>query len=80
MFLDQYPSQDEHIRITVASCMNKLLQINRIKHLFDKETLSLIINGFFLSRLFYLSLVWSNTAAINIHKPKLVQNFSTRII
>ena len=80
MFLDQYPSQDEHIRITVASCMNKLLQINRIKHLFDKETLSLIINSFVFSRLFCCSSVWSNNSAINIHTLQLVQNFVARII
>ena len=39
MYLDQCLSYDEHIRRTVASCMNKLIQIDRIKHLLDKETL-----------------------------------------
>ena len=75
-------SLPEHIRktVTVASCINKLIQINRIKHLFDKETLSLIINSFVFSRLFYCSSVWSNTSAINIHKLQLVQNFAARII
>ena len=33
VFLDQCLSYDEHTRKTVASCMNKLIQINRIKHL-----------------------------------------------
>lgn len=80
VFLDQCLSYNEHICTTVASCMNKLIQINRIKHLFDKETLSLIINSFAFSRLFYCSSVWSNTSAINIHKLQLVQNFAARII
>ena len=53
VFLDQYVSYDEHIRKTVASCINKLIQINRIKQLLDKETLLLIINSFVFSRLFY---------------------------
>ena len=48
VFLDQCLSYDEHIRKTVASCMNKLIQINRIKHLLYKETLLLIINSFVL--------------------------------
>ena len=65
---------------TVASCMNKLIQINRIKYLFDKETLLLVINSFVFSRLFYCSSVWSNTSATNIHKLQLVQNFAARII
>ena len=72
VFLDLYLSYDEHIHKTVASCMNKLIQINRIKHLFDKEMLSLIINSFVFSRLLYCSYVWSNTSAINIHKLQLV--------
>ena len=80
VFLDQCLSYDEHIRKTVASCMNKLIQINRIKHLFDKETLLLVINSFVFSRLFYCSSVWSNTSATNIHKLQLVQNFAARII
>ena len=68
VFLDQCLSYDDHIRKPVASCMNKLIQINRIKHLLDKETLLLIINSFVFSRLFYCSSVWSNTSATNIYK------------
>ena len=60
--------------------MNKLIQINRIKHLLEKETLLLIINSFVFSRLFSCSSVWSNTSATNIHKLQLVQNFAARII
>ena len=62
--------------------MNKLNQINRIKHLIDKETLLSIINfsSFVFSRLFYCSSVWSNTSATNIYKLQLVQNFAARII
>ena len=78
MYLDQCLSYDEHIRRTVASCMNKLIQINRIKHLLDKETLLLIINSLVFSRLFYCSSVWSNTSATKTHKLQLVQNFAAR--
>ena len=60
--------------------MNKLIQINRIKHLLDKETLLLIVNSFVFSRLFYCSSVRSNTVATNIHKLQLVQNFAAGII
>ena len=82
VFLDHCLSYDEHIRKTVARCMNKLNQINRIKHLIDKETLLSIINfsSFVFSRLFYCSSVWSNTSATNIYKLQLVQNFAARII
>ena len=80
VFLDQCLSYNEHIRKTVASCMTKLIQINRIKHLFDKEALLLVINSFVFSRRFYCSSVWSNTSATNIHKLQLVQNFAARII
>ena len=77
MFLDQCLSYDEHIRKTVASCINKLIQINQI-NLIKKHLL--IINSFCFSRLFYCSSVWSNTSATNIHKLQLVQNFAARII
>ena len=51
VFLDQCLSYEEHIRKPVASCINKLIQINRIKYLLDKETHLLIINSFVFSRL-----------------------------
>ena len=35
VFLDQCFSYNEHIRKAVASWMNKLIQINSIKHLLD---------------------------------------------
>lgn len=37
----------------------KLLQIHRIKHLFDRETLELLIQSLVLSKLFYCSTVYS---------------------
>lgn len=36
VFLDQCLSYDEHVRKTIASCMNRLIQSNRIKHLLDR--------------------------------------------
>ena len=56
VFLDQCLSYDEDICKTASNCMNKLIQINRIRHLLDKETLLLIINSFVFSRLFFLLL------------------------
>lgn len=60
--------------------MSKLCQINRIRHLLDQETLSLNVQSLVLSKLFYCSSVWSGTAANNIKKLQLVQNFAARII
>ena len=61
---------------SVASCINKLIHINRIKHLLDKETLLFIINSVFFSRLFYCSSFWSNTSATNTNKLRFVKHFA----
>ena len=60
--------------------MNKLVQINKIKHLLDTETYLLTINGFVFSRLVYCLSVWKNTSTTNIHKLQIVQKFVARII
>ena len=60
--------------------MAKLCQINRVSGSFDRDTLGIIISALVMSRLFYCSLVWSNTSATNIDKLQLVQNFVCRII
>ena len=54
--------------------MSRLGQINRIKHIFDKRTLIIIINALVLSKLFYCSSVWSNTTQANLDKLQAVQN------
>ena len=80
VFIDQYLTYGEHLTQTAAKCLCKLVQINRIKHLLDKETLLLLINAFVFSKLFYCSTVWSNTSKSNVSNLQRVQNFAARII
>ena len=78
--LDSCLTYSDHVVKTVSSCMYRLFQINRVKHLLDRSTLSLVIHSLVLSKLFYCSSVWSNTSKENVKKMQLVQNFAARII
>ena len=80
VFIDQCLTYNVHVTKTASGCMNQLVAINRIKHLLDKRTLSLLINNFVFTKLLYCSTVWGNTTKANIHKLQLVQNFAARII
>ena len=80
VFIDQYLTYDEHLTQTAAKCLCKLVQINKIKHLLDKETLLLLINAFVFSKLFYCFTVFSNTSKSSVRKLQRVQNFAARII
>ena len=80
MILDSHLTYDNHISQLVSSCLSKLVQINRVKNCFDKETLTLMINSLVFSKMFYCSSVWSNTSASNIKKLQLIQNFAAKII
>ena len=80
VILDTSLTFDDHVTATVASCMSRLGQINRVKHCFDKRTLIIIINALVFSKLFYCSSVWSNTSQSNIAKLQAVQNFACRIV
>ena len=80
VFIDQYLTYDQHLTQTAAKCLCKLVQINRIKHLLDKETLLLLINAFVFSKLFYCSTVFSNTSKPSVRKLQRVQSFAARII
>ena len=71
---------NEHIVSTVSSCMSRLGQINRVKHIFNKHALIIIINALVFSKLFYCSSVWSNTTQTNLDKLQAVQNFACRIL
>ena len=71
---------NEHIIKVPAQCMSALGQINRVKHVFNKELLITIINSLVFSKLFYCSSVWSMISEGNIKKLQSVQNFAARII
>ena len=60
--------------------MFRLGQINRVKDVFDKRTLLMIINSLVFSKLLYCSNVWANTSKCNINKKQAVQNFACRIV
>ena len=80
VILDSNLTYDEHIIKTASSCMSRLGQINRVKHVFDKRTLLTIINSLVFSKLFYCSNVWANTSKCNINKLQAMQNFACRIV
>ena len=80
VYIDQTLNNNEHISKLVSSCVHKLVQMNRIKHLLDRKTLLLMINAFVFSKLFYCSTVWGNTSKSNIKKLQLVQNFAGKIV
>ena len=65
VIFDQNLSFNEHITKTVSSCMSILGQINRVKHVFDRSTLIVIINTLVFTKMFCCSFVWSSTSGKN---------------
>ncbi len=78
--LDSHLTYNNHIQATVSSCMSRLGQINRVKHCFNRHTLTIIINALVFSKLFYCFTVWSNTSEANLDKIQSIQNFACRIV
>ena len=77
---DPYLDFNEHTIKVTSSCMSILGQINRVKHVFDKELLTSIIHTLVFSKLYYCSSVWSTTSERNLKKLQSVHNFASRII
>ena len=63
-----------------SSLLSKLVQINRVRHLFSKDVLDINLKSPVFSKLFYCSTVWSGTSKENIHKLQLMQNFAGCIL
>ncbi len=54
MTLDSNLTYDKHIVDTVSKRITELCQINRVKHIFDKHTLSLIINALAFNKMYII--------------------------
>ncbi len=78
--LDSYLNYNEHIQALSSSCLSKLGQISRVKHIFDESTLAKIIDTLVISKINYCASVWSNTSDMNIKKIQLIQNCAARLI
>ena len=79
IYIDQSLTYNYHITKTVSTCLQKLIQIKRIKHLIDKSALLLLlVSSLVFSELYYCSSIWSNTSKRNIKKLQLIQNFVKR--
>ena len=80
VILDSGLTFNDHISSLSSSLLFSLCQISRIRHLFSKEVLYIMINSIVFSKLFYCSAVWSGTYKQNIHKLQLLQKFAAHIL
>ena len=81
LLFDSNLSFGPHVVKMTSSCMSSLGQINRAKYALDRDLLTMIvIQSLVFSKMYYCSIVWSNTTASNICKLQAVQNFAARII
>ena len=78
--LDSGLTFNNHISSLSSSSLSSLCQISRVRHLFSKEVLYIMINSVVFSKLFYCSAVWAGTYKQNIYKLQLMQNFAARIL
>lgn len=79
LVLDPSLSFNEHIGNLTSSLLASLCQLSRVKHLFPKIILHVILNSLIFSKLFYCSTVWSGTSKQNISKLQVIQNFAAWI-
>ena len=80
IILDSNLTFTEHISTLPSSLLSSLCQISRVRHLFTKDVLNIILNYLIFSKLFDCSTVWSGTFKQNIKKLQLIQNFASRIL
>ena len=80
LLFDSNLSFGPHVVKMTSSCMSSLGQINRAKYALDRDLLTIVIQSLVFSKMYYCSIVWSNTTASNICKLQAVQNFAARII
>ena len=78
--LDSNLTFNGHIASLTSYLLSTLVQVNRVRHLFSKDVLCIILNSLVSSQLFYRSTVWSGTSEKNLHKEQLMQNLTGRIL
>ena len=79
--LDSYLNFNDHVNTFTSSLLSMLCQISRVRHLFTKPVLSIILNSLIFSKLFYCSSVCAaGTSKQNLQKLQLVQNFAAGVL
>ncbi len=75
--LDSYLTYNEHIQALSSSCLSKLGQIRRVKHIFDESILAKIIDTLVISKINYCASVWSNTSDMNIKRSNCISTLES---
>ena len=78
--LDSHLTFNEQVTCLTFSLLSTLCQISRVRHLFSRPVLLMILNSLVFSKLYYCSTVWAGTFKQNLQKLQLVQNFAARIV
>ena len=78
--LDSHLTFNEHVTCLTSSLLSTLCQISRVRYLFSRPVLLMILNSLVFSKLFYCSTVWAGIFKQNLQKLQLVQNFAARIV
>ena len=74
-FLDSLLSSDKFTQALSSFCNSELSQINKVKHLFDRKIVAVIIETLVMNEINYCSSIWSNKSVGNIDKLKFSSKF-----
>ena len=55
IILDENLNFNDHVTSLISSLLSTLCQVNRVRHLFSREVLNIILNSLVFSKLFYCS-------------------------
>lgn len=77
--MDQYMTYDIHINDIHKKVMGALLYINKIKHLFDRETRLIAVTSLALSHLTFCNIIWGTTTTTVLNKAQKLQNFAAKV-
>ena len=76
---DNYMLFDTHINEISNKITGTLFYINRVKHYFDKETRTILIQSLVLTVLDYCNTIWGTTNTTLLSKTQKLQNFAIKV-
>ena len=76
---DKYMTFETHINKISTKVTGTLLDINRVKHCFDKESRIILIQSLVLSVLNHCNIIWGTTNTTLLTKIQKLQNFAIKV-
>ena len=80
VIMDASLTMTSHVEGVASKCIGALRQISQVRQLFDRKSLSTLVDSLVFSRLYYCASLFSGISQKSVNRLQRVQNYAAKVV